>query len=566
MPDESSDPILKVEDVVVDFPIIEGIVHAVKGVSFAVSKGETLAIVGESGSGKSVTARTIMGMLADKAVVGENTRIMFKGQDLATFTELQMMKVRGDQISMIFQEPLTSLNPVYRIGDQVAEIIKTHRKISKKDAKAEVIRLLREVQVPEPEIRFTQYPHQLSGGQRQRVMIAMALANEPDILIADEPTTALDVTIQAEILLLLKELQESHGMAIILITHDLTVVRNTADRVCVMRYGEIVERGDTEQIFTDPQHPYTKHLIESEPKGTPDPLPESAPTVVAVEDLRVVFNIRHGHLFNRKTMDLVAVNDVSARIRAGETVGIVGESGSGKTTFGMSVIRLMDPTSGEIVFEDQRIDNVERSKLRHLRTKMQVVFQDPFSSLNPRMIVRQIIAEGLIVNGIGSSSAERNEMVKSALAEVQMPADIMDRFPHEFSGGQRQRIAIARAMALRPKFILLDEPTSALDLSIQAQIIDLLRELRRTHDLSYLFISHDLKVVKALCHNTIVMQDGVVVEAGPTSDVLENPKTEYTKRLVDAALHIHIDRDEIEPAARDEVAAYKRDEDRPSAV
>lgn len=540
MLDTNADPILKVEDVVVDFPIIEGVVHAVKGVSFAVSKGETLAIVGESGSGKSVTARTIMGMLPEKARVGENTSILFNGEDLATFSELQMMKVRGDQISMIFQEPLTSLNPVYRIGDQVAEIIHTHRKISKKDAKAEVIRLLREVQVPEPEVRFSQYPHQLSGGQRQRVMIAMALANEPDILIADEPTTALDVTIQAEILALLKDLQKRHGMAIILITHDLTVVRHTADHVCVMRYGEIVERGGTEQIFTDPQHPYTKHLIASEPSGVPDPLPDTAPTVVDVKDLRVVFKIKHGSLFNRKILNLVAVNDVSARIRAGETLGIVGESGSGKTTFGMSVIRLMDPTSGEITFDDQRIDNVERTKLRHLRTKMQVVFQDPFSSLNPRMIVRQIIAEGLVVNGIGANTAERNEMVKGALAEVQMPPDIMDRFPHEFSGGQRQRIAIARAMALRPKFILLDEPTSALDLSIQAQIIDLLRELRRKHDLSYLFISHDLKVVKALCHNTIVMQDGLVVEAGPTAQVLEDPQTEYTKRLVNAALNIHI--------------------------
>ncbi|WP_421723584.1 ABC transporter ATP-binding protein [Bauldia sp.] len=557
---DTADPILKVTDVVVDFPIIEGVVHAVKGVSFAVSKGETLAIVGESGSGKSVTARTIMGMLPEKARVGENTTILFNGDDLATFTELQMMKVRGDQISMIFQEPLTSLNPVYRIGDQISEIIRTHRKVSKQEAKAEVIRLLGEVQLPDPEIRFSQYPHQLSGGQRQRVMIAMALANEPDILIADEPTTALDVTVQAEILALLKDLQRRHGMAIILITHDLTVVRHTADRVCVMRYGEIVEHGDTEQIFEDPQHPYTKHLIASEPSGLPDAVSESAETVVQAKDVRVVFKIKHGHLFNRKTMDLIAVNDVSARVRAGETLGIVGESGSGKTTFGMSVIRLMDPTGGEIVFEDRRIDNVPRSRLRDLRTKVQVVFQDPFSSLNPRMIIRQIIAEGLVVNGIGANRAERDEMVKNALAEVQMPADIMDRFPHEFSGGQRQRIAIARAMALRPKFILLDEPTSALDLSIQAQIIDLLRDLRRKHDLSYMFISHDLKVVKALCHNTIVMQDGKVVEAGPTVQVLESPRTDYTKRLVDAALNIHIDRDEVPTVNRDEMRGYKRGE------
>ena len=534
----SGDPILKVQDVIVDFPIIGGMVHAVKGVSFDVHKGETLAIVGESGSGKSVTARTIMGMLPDKAQLGKNTRINFNGRDLAKYAELELMKIRGDQITMIFQEPLTSLNPVYRIGDQVAEIITTHRNLSKKEVKAEVIRLLTEVQIPDPEARYGQYPHQLSGGQRQRVMIAMALANEPDILIADEPTTALDVTVQAEILALLKDLQVKHGMAIILITHDLTVVRHTSDRVCVMRYGEIVERGDTEAIFTNPQHPYTKHLIESEPSGEPDHLPEAAQIVMEGKDVRVVFKIKHGSLINRKTLDLVAVNDVSAKIRAGETLGIVGESGSGKTTYGMSMIRLLDATSGEITFDGQRIDDVPRKKLRDLRTSVQVVFQDPFSSLNPRMIIRQIIAEGLVVNGIGENSAAREEMVREALAEVQMPSDVMDRFPHEFSGGQRQRIAIARAMVLRPKFILLDEPTSALDLSIQAQIIDLLRDLRRKHGLSYLFISHDLKVVKALCHNTIVMQNGKVVEKGPTRQVLETPQTEYTKRLVSAALNI----------------------------
>jgi len=533
-------PILKVDDVVVDFPIIDGMVHAVKGVSFDVRRGETLAIVGESGSGKSVTARTIMGMLPEKARIGDKTKIAFGGQDLARMNEIDLMKIRGDRITMIFQEPLTSLNPVYRVGDQVAEIIRTHRKMTKKEAKAEVVRLLDEVRIPDPEARYSQYPHQLSGGQRQRVMIAMALANEPDILIADEPTTALDVTVQAEILVLLKELQAKHGMAVILITHDLTVVRNTSDRVCVMRYGEIVERGTTEQIFTAPAHPYTKHLIESEPSGQPDPLREDAEEVMRGQDMRVVFKIKHGSFLNRKTLDLVAVNDVNATIRAGETLGIVGESGSGKTTLGMAMIRLLDPTGGEVTFDGRRIDNIPRKHLRDIRTRIQVVFQDPFSSLNPRMIIRQIIAEGLVVNNIGKNGAERTEMVKQALAEVQMPADVMDRFPHEFSGGQRQRIAIARAMVLRPKFILLDEPTSALDLSIQAQIIDLLRDLRRKHDLSYLFISHDLKVVKALCHNVIVMQHGNVVEMGPTAEVLESPQTDYTQKLVDAALHIHI--------------------------
>ena len=542
MSDHRSDqdgPVLDIADVVVDFKTVSGTVQAVRGLSYEVYRGETLAVVGESGSGKSVTARTIMGMLPDNAQVGADTRILFEGSDLAKLSEFDMQKVRGDRITMIFQEPLTSLNPVYRVGDQVGEIIRQHRKLSRDEARKEVIRLLEEVQIPEPEARYAQYPHQLSGGQRQRVMIAMAIANRPDILIADEPTTALDVTVQAQILSLLKDLQKKYGMAIILITHDLTVVQQTSDRVCVMRYGEIVERGSTEDIFTNPQHPYTRHLIASEPSGQPDPLDEGSAEVMRADDLRVVFHIKHGSFFNRKKLELIAVNDITLKVRAGETLGIVGESGSGKTTLGMSMIRLLSPTAGQVLFKGQRIDNLSRRELRGLRTNVQVVFQDPFSSLNPRMIVRQIIAEGLTVNKIGESAAERDRMVEEALGEVQLPPDVMDRFPHEFSGGQRQRIAIARAMVLRPEFILLDEPTSALDLSIQAQIIDLLRDLRRRHDLSYLFISHDLKVVKALCHNVMVMQQGDVVEAGRTSDVLEQPKTDYTKRLVDAAFNIH---------------------------
>ena len=533
------DHLLEVKNAVVDFRTLNGKVNAVRGNSFYVDKGETLALVGESGSGKSVTARCIMRMLADNATVGKETEVWFKGNDLTKASEFDMQRIRGNRITMIFQEPLTSLNPIYRIGDQVAEIILSHRKISKKEAKVEVIRLLNEVQIPEPEARFTQYPHQLSGGQRQRVMIAMALANEPDLLIADEPTTALDVTVQAEILTLLKTLQQKHGMAIILITHDLGVVRQTADRVCVMRYGEIVERGTTQQIFSAPEHPYTRHLIDSEPSGQPDPLPEGAEDVLTGEGMRTVFNIRHGSFMNRQTLDLVAVNDITLKVRAGETLGIVGESGSGKSTLGMSLIRLQQPTAGKITFCGARIDGLTKDEMRPLRTDIQVVFQDPFSSLNPRMIIRQIIGEGLVVNNIGASDKERDQLIRDALAEVQMEADVMDRFPHEFSGGQRQRIAIARAMALRPKFILLDEPTSALDLSIQAQIIDLLRDLRRKHDLSYIFISHDLKVIKALCHNVIVMQRGNVVEQGPTRDVLENPQSPYTRRLVDAALNIH---------------------------
>ena len=536
---DDTTPLLTVSDVAVSFRTVSGSVDAVKGNSFDLKKGETLALVGESGSGKSVTARSIMRMLADNAEVGETTSITFKGQELMQNSEAQMQDIRGNEITMIFQEPLTSLNPVYKIGDQVAEIILNHRDVSKKEAKAEVLRLFKEVQIPDPEARLTQYPHQLSGGQRQRVMIAMALANEPDLLIADEPTTALDVTVQAEILTLLMRLQEKHGMAILLITHDLGVVRQTSDRVCVMRYGEIVEKGDTEQIFNNPQHPYTRHLIDSEPSGRPDPLDDSAAVVMEGRDVRKVFNIKHGSFWNRKTLELVAVNDISLQVRAGETLGIVGESGSGKSTLGMSLIRLQPVTGGEIEFEGRRLENLTRAEMRPLRTEVQVVFQDPFSSLNPRMIVKQIIAEGLVVNNIGKNDAERDQMVREALAEVQMPPDVMDRFPHEFSGGQRQRIAIARAMVLRPKFILLDEPTSALDLSIQAQIIELLRDLRRKHDLSYLFISHDLKVVRALCHNVIVMQNGNVVEAGPTESVLENPQTDYTRRLVDAALNVH---------------------------
>ena len=529
-------PLLTVDNLSVDFRTVGGKVQAVRGSSFSVSKGETLAIVGESGSGKSVTARAVMRMLAENAAVGPETEIRFKGQDLINMPDLDMQRIRGNRITMVFQEPLTSLNPVYTVGDQVAEVIRQHRKVSKEAVRSEVVRLLEEVRIPDPEARYAQYPHQLSGGQRQRVVIAMALANEPDLLIADEPTTALDVTVQAEILKLLKDLQKRHGMAIILITHDLGVVRQTSDRVCVMRYGRILEQGDCARIFSKPEHPYTKHLIASEPSGAPDPLPDETPDVMKGEQLRKVYRVKHGSFLNRKRLDLNAVNGVSLRVRKGETLGIVGESGSGKTTLGMSLIRLQPLTSGTIEFGGTRIDSLTKREMRPYRPEIQVVFQDPFSSLNPRMIVRQIIAEGLVVNNIGASGAEREKMIRTALEEVQLEPDALDRFPNEFSGGQRQRIAIARAMVMSPSFILLDEPTSALDLSIQAQIIDLLRELRRKHDVSYVFISHDLKVVRALCHNVIVMRDGDVVEQGPTDTVMGNPGTEYTKRLVDAAL------------------------------
>lgn len=533
-----TEPLLRVENVVVDFRTVTGTVNAVRGVSYEVARGETLAVVGESGSGKSVTARAIMSMLAENAIVGAESKITFDGEEISSFSELEMQRLRGNRITMIFQEPLTSLNPIYRVGDQVAEIIRNHRPMSKRAAMVEVLRLFEEVRLPNPEARLSQYPHEMSGGQRQRVMIAMALANKPDLLIADEPTTALDVTVQAEILGLLKELQRSHNMAVILITHDLTVVEKTSDNVVVMRYGEVVECGSTAQVFANPSHPYTQHLLASEPKGRPDPLDSNAPILMQSDKLRKVYNTQYGNFFNRQNFELIAVDDISATIRRGETLGIVGESGSGKTTLAMSLVRLQDATSGTITFDGDRIETLNRAAMRPYRTRMQVVFQDPFSSLNPRMIVRQILEEGLLVNGIGNSAKEREELIKQALRDVQMPIDSMQRFPHEFSGGQRQRIAIARALVLQPEFILLDEPTSALDLSIQAQIIDLLRELRRKHNLSYLFISHDLKVVRALCHNVIVMQHGQVVEQGPTEQVLNRPSTEYTQRLVDAAFNV----------------------------
>jgi peptide/nickel transport system ATP-binding protein len=526
MSTNSDQILLKAKDIEVGFPIIEGFVQAVRGVSFDIIQGKTLALVGESGSGKSVTARALMGMLSERAVVGKKASVEFAGQQLIGLPEEQLQKIRGSAISMIFQEPMTSLNPLYTVGNQIIESIQAHRKMPKKEARAEALRLL------------DQYPHQLSGGQRQRVMIALAIANEPKLLIADEPTTALDVTIQAQILRLIKDLQVKYGMSVLLITHDLNVVRKTSEQICVMRNGEIVERGLTEEVFTNPQHPYTQHLIRSEPKGSPPPLQGDPPSSLKGDQIRVVFKIRHGSFFNRKTEDLVAVNNVDIRVREGESVGVVGESGSGKTTLGLALIRLISSQGGEIRFGERRVDNVERKDLRDLRTSVQVVFQDPFSSLNPRMIVRQIIAEGLVVNNIGNSDADRDEMVRVALKDVQMDPDVMDRFPHEFSGGQRQRIAIARAMVMKPKFVLLDEPTSALDLSIQAQIIDLLKDLRDKHKLSYLFISHDLKVIKALCHNVLVMQHGNVVEAGPTQDVLVNPQKEYTKALVNAAFEV----------------------------
>ena len=539
MQSQNNQKLLDLKNAEVKFSVEGGIVNAVNDISFDIMKGETLAVVGESGSGKSVTARTIMKMLPKNSSIGSNFKIEFKDVDITNLTQEQMRQIRGDTISMIFQEPLTSLNPLHRIGSQLIEVLREHNKIDKITAKERALELLKEVQIPQPEERLNQYPHQLSGGQRQRVMIAMAIANRPDLLIADEPTTALDVTIQSQILKLLKDLQKKYGMAIMLITHDLTVVRKTSDRICVMRYGKIVERGITEDVFNNPQHEYTKHLINSEPSGEPDPYDASNEDyIIQGQQCTVKFTLKKGNFFNQKKTELIAVNNVDIKARYGETIGIVGESGSGKSTLGMSLIKLQDINSGKIFFKDEEIQDYNTKQLKDLREHMQIVFQDPFSSLNPRHTIKQIIGEGLEINRKDLSKKEKDDLIKKTLNEVNLDEAVLHRFPHEFSGGQRQRIAIARAIILNPEFILLDEPTSALDLSIQAQIIDLLRSLRRNHNLSYIFISHNLKVIRSLCHYTLVMKDGKVIEEGITKNVLDNPVNDYTKQLVQSAFEV----------------------------
>ena len=539
MQSQNNQKLLEIKNAEIKFSVEGGTVNAVNDISFDIIKGETLAIVGESGSGKSVTARTIMKMLPKNSSIGSNLKVSFKGSDISNFSQEQMRQIRGDTITMIFQEPLTSLNPLHKIGSQIIEVLQEHNQISKSEAKKKALELLKEVQIPQPEERLNQYPHQLSGGQRQRIMIAMAIANRPDLLIADEPTTALDVTIQSQILKLLKELQKKYGMAIMLITHDLTVVRKTSDRICVMRYGKIVERGNTEEVFTNPQHEYTKHLINSEPSGEPDPFDETKKDlIIEGQKCTVKFILKKGNFLSQKKSELIAVNNVDIKTRYGETIGIVGESGSGKSTLGMSLIKLQEINSGKIFFKNQEIQNYNTLKMKELRQHLQIVFQDPFSSLNPRHTVKQIIGEGLEINRKDLSKEEKENLVKKTLNEVNLDESTLHRFPHEFSGGQRQRIAIARAIIMNPEFILLDEPTSALDLSIQAQIIDLLRSLRRNHNLSYIFISHNLKVIRSLCHYTLVMKDGKVIEEGITKDVLDNPINEYTKQLVQSAFEV----------------------------
>jgi microcin C transport system ATP-binding protein len=511
---------------------------AVKGISFHIGKGETVALVGESGSGKSVSALSIMKLLPYPAASHPGGEIAFEGQDLIKASERQMQAVRGNRISIIFQEPMTSLNPLHTIEKQVGEVLKVHRGLDDGAVRSRVVELLRKVGIRDPESRLADYPHQLSGGQRQRVMIAMALANEPDLLIADEPTTALDVTIQAQILELLADLKKEFGLSMLLITHDLGIVRRMADRVYVMRYGEIVEDGDTEAIFAAPQNSYTKHLIESEPKGQAAPGAADAPVIVETDNLKVWFPIKRGFL--RRTVDHIkAVDGVSLKLREGGTLGVVGESGSGKTTLGLALLRLIS-SDGPIVYSGRRIDGLNSKEMRPLRKEMQIVFQDPYGSLSPRLSVSQIIEEGLQILSPELTYDQRRERVRHSLQEVGLDPDSLDRYPHEFSGGQRQRIAIARATVLEPKFIMLDEPTSALDQSVQAQIVDLLRDLQKKRGLGYLFISHDLKVVRALCNDVIVMRNGKVVETGTAEEIFATPREDYTKALLAAAFDLRV--------------------------
>lgn len=505
-------------------------VEAVKGVSFTVDRGETVALVGESGSGKSVTALSTVSLLPSSAEVSGS--VTYEGQEMVGASDGLLRKVRGNDISFIFQEPMTSLNPLHTIDKQLAESLALHQGVTGDKARARVLELLQKVGLRDAEQRLSSYPHQLSGGQRQRVMIAMALANKPDILIADEPTTALDVTIQAQILELLAELKASEGMGLLFITHDLGVVRRIADKVCVMKDGEIVEAGPVTEIFDNPQHPYTKLLLSARATGVPDPVPAGAEEIVSTENLRVWFPIQQG-LLKRTVGHVKAVNDSSLTVRAGETLGIVGESGSGKTTLALAIMRLIG-SDGKITFDGHDVRKWSTKELRALRKDMQIVFQDPFGSLSPRMTCEQIISEGLGVHG-NPDGRDTRTLVGEVMTEVGLDPAAMDRYPHEFSGGQRQRIAIARAMILRPKLVVLDEPTSALDMTVQVQIVELLRNLQKKYGLAYLFISHDLHVVRAMSHKIMVMKTGDVVEAGASEDLFENPETDYTRELLAAA-------------------------------
>ncbi len=529
-------PLLSVKDLSIAFTQAGRTTLAVDRISFDVKPRETVALVGESGSGKSVTAMSVMKLLPYPAASHPTGTIHFKGQELLAAPEREMRKIRGNDITIIFQEPMTSLNPLHTIERQIREILELHMGLRGDAAQKRIIELLTQVGIPDPAGRLKSYPHQLSGGQRQRVMIAMALANEPELLIADEPTTALDVTVQAQILRLLKDLQSRLGMAMLFITHDLGIVRKIADRVCVMNNGKIVEQGPVEQVFTKPEHPYTCALLTAEPTPDPAPLQPTEPVMVKTDNLKVWFPIKRGIL--RSTIGHIkAVDGVSIEVRKGETLGIVGESGSGKTTLGLAILRLIS-SDGPIVFMGNEVQDLTFKEMLPYRHAMQVVFQDPYGSLSPRMSVADIIEEGLKVHHPDMSAQERQAQVVSALTEVGLDTDTRFRYPHEFSGGQRQRIAVARAIVLRPKFIVLDEPTSALDMLIQCQICDLLRDLQKRLGLTYLFISHDLKVVAALASRLIVMRNGKIMEEGPAKDLFTNPKSEYTRALFKAAFDL----------------------------
>jgi microcin C transport system ATP-binding protein len=530
------EPLLSVRDLSVAFHQGGETSLAVDHISFNIAKGEVVALVGESGSGKSVSANSILRLLPYPSASHPSGEILFKGKDLLKASERALREVRGNDITMIFQEPMTSLNPLHTIEKQIAEILALHQGLTGQPARQRVLELLNQVGIREPEKRLKAYPHELSGGQRQRVMIAMALANRPELLIADEPTTALDVTVQAQILELLRQLKAVHGMSLLFITHDLGIVRKFADRVCVMTKGKIVETGTVEDVFANPKHDYTRHLLASEPRGEPPLADPSKPMVMEGSDIRVWFPIKSG-LMRRVVDHVKAVDGIDLSLRAGQTLGVVGESGSGKTTLGLALTRLIS-SQGRIAFVGKDIAGYSFSEMRPLRNQLQVVFQDPYGSLSPRMSVGDIVAEGLKVHERSLTAEERDQRVCWALEEVGLDPLTRWRYPHEFSGGQRQRIAIARAMVLKPRFVMLDEPTSALDMSVQAQVVDLLRDLQKKHDLAYLFISHDLKVVKALANDVIVMRFGKVVEQGPSSEIFRAPKNDYTRALMAAAFNI----------------------------
>ena len=526
--------VLQVSDLRISFRQDGKVVPAVKGVSFAVGAGETVALVGESGSGKSVTALSTVRLLGDAAQVEGS--VTYKGRELVGAPEAELRQVRGNDISFIFQEPMTSLNPLQTLEKQLGESLALHQGLSGAAARARIVELLDKVGIRDSESRLSDYPHQFSGGQRQRIMIAMALANGPELLIADEPTTALDVTIQAQIMDLLAELKRSEGLSMLFISHDLGLVRRIADRVCVMKDGEIVEQGPAEQVFANPQHDYTRKLLAAEPVGRAEPIAVDAPEYLALRDLKVWFPIKRG-LLRRTVGHIKAVNGASLTVHAGETLGIVGESGSGKTTLALALMRLIE-SDGPIIYMGRDISTLPARQMRQLRRDMQIVFQDPFGSLSPRMTVEQIIAEGLGVHGV-DPGRNRRDMVAEIMGEVGLNPEAMHRYPHEFSGGQRQRIAIARAMILRPKLVVLDEPTSALDMTVQVQIVELLRNLQKKHGLAFVFISHDLRVVRAMAHKIMVMRAGEVVEQGPTAAIFDAPRAEYTRNLMDAAFRDH---------------------------